>query len=598
MIHFLIGHRGVGKTSLLGRLRFYKPDAEFYDLDQVIEVQNRASITNIFEINGESEFRRLEKKSLNYLLDLIESKSSSDINTYISLGAGIDLSQIPTHLDRRFIWVKRKTDREGRIFLNRPAFDENLSPLQDYLSRFEARESSYRVKADLIYLMPEGISEPFEQEKLFFESEINMVGAALTLLPENFRSPYFFKRWIKERLDWNLDLFEFRDDLIDSQIFPFVLEEIPPSQIIFSFRNRKTSTNFEYVKSLGVFVDWPLEFGEAPGTVDICSLHKRSTGIFENTLSKISASNAKFLKLACKIENFTELWQGHEWSLLDPVRNIFLPMGGNWHWYRLLMKNRFALNYVREGDGTSSDQPTLMQWMMTPTSVKNFSAVLGNPVEHSISPFEHRETTFFDIRIPSTDSKEFSIALNILKKLGMKNAAVTTPFKNAAFDISHTDDLETLMLKSMNTLALHDSKWVGINTDLPALKVELQKLIQEFPQTSEYAVWGGGGTLEGIKAVVPNAQLYSARTGKRRSPGDSTDTDPKVVIWASGRGSDLANPPLSWVPAIIFDLNYAEDSPAREYAIKTGARYVSGLNMFRIQAKFQKKFWKQEGLSK
>jgi hypothetical protein len=42
---------------------------------------------------------------------------------------------------------------------------------------------------------------------------------------------------------------------------------------------------------------------------------------------------------------------------------------------------------------------------------------------------------------------------------------------------------------------------------------------------------------------------------------------------------------------MIVDLSYTENSMGRGIAIETGARYISGLTMFKAQAQAQRDFW-------
>lgn len=61
---YLIGFMGSGKSTLgkkLARLLHY----DFSDLDQYIESTAAASISNIFDLQGEDYFRKLESKCLN-----------------------------------------------------------------------------------------------------------------------------------------------------------------------------------------------------------------------------------------------------------------------------------------------------------------------------------------------------------------------------------------------------------------------------------------------------------------------------------------------------------------------------------------------------
>ena len=60
MIKVLVGHRGVGKSSLLIRLQSYFPKDKFLDLDREIESRQNKNISEIFKLQGEAKFRQIE----------------------------------------------------------------------------------------------------------------------------------------------------------------------------------------------------------------------------------------------------------------------------------------------------------------------------------------------------------------------------------------------------------------------------------------------------------------------------------------------------------------------------------------------------------
>ena len=64
---FLLGYMGSGK-SYLGKQLSDKLNWNYYDLDHEIEESEGSSISEIFEKRGEIYFRKLEKKTLDYLL--------------------------------------------------------------------------------------------------------------------------------------------------------------------------------------------------------------------------------------------------------------------------------------------------------------------------------------------------------------------------------------------------------------------------------------------------------------------------------------------------------------------------------------------------
>ena len=81
--------------------------------------------------------------------------------------------------------------------------------------------------------------------------------------------------------------------------------------------------------------------------------------------------------------------------------------------------------------------------------------------------------------------------------------------------------------------------------------------------------------------------FYSAQTGKLLK---GSEQSPELVIWAVGRSrmSLCSAPPQHWKPLYVLDLNYTEDSPGREYALKTKAQYLSGWLWFKTQAQAQR----------
>jgi len=75
----LTGMMGVGKSTI-GRLLAKKLAVRFIDIDKIIEKQEKKSIKKIFEVFGETYFRKLEEKTT---LKLIQNKES-----VIALGGG------------------------------------------------------------------------------------------------------------------------------------------------------------------------------------------------------------------------------------------------------------------------------------------------------------------------------------------------------------------------------------------------------------------------------------------------------------------------------------------------------------------------------
>ena len=81
----LIGFMGAGKSTV-GRCLSKKTSWSLFDTDQLIEEQAGMSISRIFEIRGEEEFRRLETETIRYLMDKEE-------DWILSAGGGMPLRQ-------------------------------------------------------------------------------------------------------------------------------------------------------------------------------------------------------------------------------------------------------------------------------------------------------------------------------------------------------------------------------------------------------------------------------------------------------------------------------------------------------------------------
>ncbi len=63
MKRIFIGHRGVGKSSLLKRHKEYFPEVRHFDLDFEIENRTGKKIQNIFTEHGEDYFRKIEQET-------------------------------------------------------------------------------------------------------------------------------------------------------------------------------------------------------------------------------------------------------------------------------------------------------------------------------------------------------------------------------------------------------------------------------------------------------------------------------------------------------------------------------------------------------
>lgn len=605
----LIGHRGVGKSDLLQRLKQYFPQFQYFDLDLVIAEKLSNPVYKIFETFGEEYFR---SKEIEMARQILNKK-----NVIVSLGAGFNLENLPE--DVICIWVRRATDAEGRIFLNRPTLDLKLDPLEDFLSRYEKRKRKYFEKADFIYDMPEGISllesKPLSkkgvliQEKNLFKEFIfrtakNRKGV-LTLNPYNVNTRVAF------------DTVEFRTDFFSAKEINRLVEIFgKKSKMILSFRKDNIHDFKELFDIMPDFYAVDID-SELSAVLDqftarasaavrkklIVSCHKNSVAESIATLEAlVKLKSRAILKCSPVIQSFAELRQLYEWHLNNPSARLIFPRSNqtskssDWQWFRQFMFSKQVLNFVNDGFSTVPDQPTLLDTFLYADDFRHFAAVIGNPVHHSFSPAFHyefmkkRNMPYYRIKI---EEKEFDEAMDFLEEIGLSAVSVTSPFKEAIYRRYRHRSGGDIGIKSVNTLFIEDQGKAYIaNTDTLGLNKTLLKISNDVFRKDlsmlTIVLWGGGGVIPAIKSEIPNVHLVASRDGKL--PEEIKEID--ILIWAAPR-SLLTQVPKNCTIRSIFDLSYSGNSLGLELAKQNNIPYFSGLEMFKEQARGQQLFWSQ-----
>jgi shikimate 5-dehydrogenase/shikimate kinase len=593
----LVGHRGVGKTTFLKSFLARHPDWVGFDLDEEIARRTGRSVQAWVAL-GEKEFRRQENSMLR---EIVASCESDPKPCMVALGAGFE-GDIPSAA--HVLWIRRVSDALGRVFLDRPRLNPRTSVFEEYHERFFERDRRFRAWNHSELTLPEGADADQLSTLLAVPavslSESAEVKGDLTVLPQNLRrAPEFFARCLR----WNLRRFELRDDLLEPAQIDAAIRALPEEKILYSRRRAEGAIpSNEMPRNMDV--DWALELGPPPEDLLLFSLSLHEGGL-EDGLRILGkhAERAKILKLAVEIHDFAELKRGHDWWKVDPTRRAFLPRSpsGRWRWYRSLFGRRMPLHFFREGEGSAPDQPFLWQEFLQPDFAGRFAAVLGEPVDQSFSPMEH--LSFFKqagwpfVAIPLSES-EFAEALPVLVELGLKAAAVTAPLKTAAFGAATHRSVNAIGLRAANTVFIDEKNQVYVeNTDVEALKI----LAQETAPLSPIWLWGGGGVKSSVLAAWPDARAISARRGLDESSTlddvSAAGKSPEMLIWATGRSREFRWPPDAAKPRLVLDLNYTADSPGLQWAAERGLSYQSGLRMFKLQAEFQRRFWREkEGL--
>lgn len=581
-MRILIGHRGTGKSELAQRMMSYLPGLKIFDLDHEIAARVSEPVKSFIEREGIRAFRKLEIE----VFEEISRQHRSDPMAVAVLGAGFE-GQIPEDITP--LWVRRLTDQRAKAFVNRPRLGKNYRASQDYLDSQKMRQQRFKKwSSGNELILQEGIFSHSEEEEKYFRSELKFKNKLITLVPENFLNRHFAE-WVRERLSWGL-FFEFRSDLLTEAQWLITQELVPEDALLYSVRKGKT-----YESAMSAYwVD--VEIEDLPNThqslaVKILSAHQRHAGEdLSDFFSRLeSKGQGLLLKAAPEIHSFAELKTGHEWALKNKHRHVFLPRTpaasrnpSMWRWYRQLRAHRQSFGFLREGDGSSLDQPTLMEVASLPERFDGFAAVLGESVEHSFSPRFHAE--FFKkyrmpyLAIPIARGENFNEALNFLSELGMRAASITAPYKKEA-------GLYAGRTLGANTL-VRDRKgeWHAEWTDPHALKTMSERVSSH----QSVAIWGAGVMSELLQGFIPQATVFSARTGKclRGKPQARFD----LLIWAAG--SAMENWP-DFTALKVLDLDYSAFSVGLDFAVSHRLDYESGWTVFQEQGRLQQKYWQE-----
>lgn len=636
----LLGHRGTGKTEASRRwAHLLGARATAVDLDREIERLCGRSVRELFEKDGEGEFRFYEKKAFGEM----DEESRRRVGAFlVACGAGFDASRIDQSWQK--IWLRRATDEDGRVFFGRPRLDPDISPIEESKKRYFERTAKYALASNRIFDLAEGDGDPSEQfwvRDLFDEDSLSGLGGTISLIPE-----MHLGSAMERYLRWGVARMEVRDDFFPHDQFGLVwarinemVKDLPTNRIIVSFRNPlETDRTITFLEGViqqegfgGITVDWPFEITkELPARLKSIIRHPKVGFIaswhgdfgnleldkfieLERSLFKdfsLEQSRPKVaMKLAATINSFDELQILHAWVRQSTGSRVLLPMSksgsrARWSWYRLLRGSRvpMGLSFWRDGNGTSVDQPTFSQWWRRQrfADVNRFAAVLGDPVHHSRTPLEH-DSFFTSLGMPvfaiQISREEAETALPFLADLGLVAAAVTSPLKELVckhLNVSMTvcasgTAANNVSGNAVNTLVRSESGWLATATDEPGFRALWTEAKQSFSQinfSSSTVLWGGGGIKQSVLNVVPHAIPIRASLGPAVS---EVAIQPEIVIWASGK--DRGEWHSSWKPKLVLDLSYTDDSAARTLAVEIGAKYISGLSMFRAQAQGQREFW-------
>lgn len=254
-------------------------------------------------------------------------------------------------------------------------------------------------------------------------------------------------------------------------------------------------------------------------------------------------------------------------------------------------------------------------------------AVIGNPVEHSLSPAIHNaafEELGLNFCYVAFRVEDLATAIAGVRALGIVGVSVTIPHKVAVVELLDEVDPVAHNIGSVNTLVNKDGKLAGYNSDgLGALKAIEEAGIDL--EGKRVVILGSGGAARAIAFTLGSSTplreitILGVKTDELEKLGaDVSRAVPCRVIWefldrtslqrhlpdsdgiihctpvgmSPNAGQSLVASSLLRPTQFVFDVVY---TPLKTQLIKNaeeaGCRWIPGLEMFIHQAAFQFELW-------
>ena len=252
------------------------------------------------------------------------------------------------------------------------------------------------------------------------------------------------------------------------------------------------------------------------------------------------------------------------------------------------------------------------------------TAVIGFPVDHSLSPIIHNhwinelglDTKPYE-KI-NVDPNKFEEQINNLKAEGYGGLNVTVPLKELAFSISDETSGVSKKLKSVNTLSLNSEKIDGDNTDAVGFINSLdEKTIENNIANKKTLVLGAGGsarsvvyalselgghvrlfnrTPEKAEILLDDLSINSSPVGAEELDDYANSSSFIVNTTSLGQKEGERNNILSFenigMETFIYDLIYnPKRSSFLEQAEAKGLKVQNGLRMLIEQAACSFQIW-------
>tara|TARA_B100000886_G_scaffold327620_1_gene275261 strand:+ start:252 stop:1046 length:795 start_codon:yes stop_codon:yes gene_type:complete len=235
--------------------------------------------------------------------------------------------------------------------------------------------------------------------------------------------------------------------------------------------------------------------------------------------------------------------------------------------------------------------------------------VIGNPIEHSLSPKLHNhwlknnniEAIYGKLETQESDLPEL---LKNLKEKKLDGLNVTVPYKKTVIPYIDVLSGHALRTQSVNTISLHNGNLVGHNTDIDGFEISIKKLNYDVKDKT-IIILGSGGVVPSIvyalKKMNASKIILSNRTKEKAEALKSIFRDLNILDWGEMVDFDMIINATSLglkendkfgidftkigKNKLYYDVIYEPYKTEFSDAAKIeGNTYENGLNMFLFQA--------------
>ncbi len=167
--------------------------------------------------------------------------------------------------------------------------------------------------------------------------------------------------------------------------------------------------------------------------------------------------------------------------------------------------------------------------------------VIGNPIEHSLSPKLHNywikekniDAIYYKKKL---DEKDLKNVISDIKEQKINGINVTVPFKKSVIPFLDELSIEANETQSVNTIYLNDNKIIGHNTDIAGFELAIK--YSKYDLTNkEILILGAGGVVSSIifslKKMKVSKITISNRTKKKAEDLKNLFKDLNVIDWGN-----------------------------------------------------------------